>query len=273
MLFCTYKYNGLADADETAFAASIALQAYFETRTITKEDVDKCIEYWRENVSERTAPLERRRRACCEPFRLPIPTCRRLQEYVCHCKRTIPYKDEEKITEELEEAYKLYDEARLKQIDEYKTFYGPYRYNDLCKACGCRRLFGRRGLIFCTEGCDANICSYKKGDPAPPFSHPDDIDDANDASRILQTVLGDPPSLILIQRQEIDPESQTVVMTNHRGLVPQDRPSRREQYEALGGVVGKSGIVLKPVKEEERRKFLRGNRVAANRHLEVDLGV
>jgi hypothetical protein len=27
---CVYTYFGLADADETAFASSIALQAYFE---------------------------------------------------------------------------------------------------------------------------------------------------------------------------------------------------------------------------------------------------
>ena len=62
--FCTYKYDGIADADETSFAAGIALQAYFEGRTISKDDMDKCLTYWRENISERGDPIGRKRDVC-----------------------------------------------------------------------------------------------------------------------------------------------------------------------------------------------------------------
>jgi len=61
---CSYRYTGLADADETAFAAGIALQAYFEGRKISKEDMDKCLEYYREHISEKTDPEGRKRDVC-----------------------------------------------------------------------------------------------------------------------------------------------------------------------------------------------------------------
>lgn len=64
MCCCTYRYAGIANADETSFAAGIALQAYFEGRVITKEDMDKCIKYWKENVSEMEDPDGRKRGVC-----------------------------------------------------------------------------------------------------------------------------------------------------------------------------------------------------------------
>jgi hypothetical protein len=62
--FCSFRYFGIADPEETAFAAGIALQAYFESREITKQDMDKCITYWRENISEMGDPIGRKRDVC-----------------------------------------------------------------------------------------------------------------------------------------------------------------------------------------------------------------
>jgi hypothetical protein len=100
LLWCTYKYTGLADADEFAFAASIALQAYFEGRTITKDDMDKCILYWRENIRE--TPVDRVRPVCCGQYQ--VPCC--MQGQLCykkftHMKRAIPRSAT--MTERLEE--------------------------------------------------------------------------------------------------------------------------------------------------------------------------
>ena len=53
---CRLRYEGLADADETSFAAGIALQAYFEGRVLTKEGMERCLQYWRENISEMADP-------------------------------------------------------------------------------------------------------------------------------------------------------------------------------------------------------------------------
>jgi len=64
MMCCTYRYNGLADADETAFAAGIALQAYFEGRKITREEMNKCLDHYHDNISERTDPEGRKRDVC-----------------------------------------------------------------------------------------------------------------------------------------------------------------------------------------------------------------
>ena len=64
MMCCTYRYPGLADADETAFAAGIALQAYFEGRKISREEMNMCLEYYHENISERTDPVGRKRDVC-----------------------------------------------------------------------------------------------------------------------------------------------------------------------------------------------------------------
>ena len=66
MLCCVYDYAAVANPEETAFACSIALQCYFEGRTVTKEDMDKCIAFWRENIAEYTDPVNRKRAVCCE---------------------------------------------------------------------------------------------------------------------------------------------------------------------------------------------------------------
>lgn len=95
MCFCTYRYAGMADADEVAFASSIALQAYFEGRKICKDDMDQCVEYWRNNISEESDPEGRKRDVCCEPCYVPFPTCEYVYEYVCHAKRNIPYGDDD----------------------------------------------------------------------------------------------------------------------------------------------------------------------------------
>jgi hypothetical protein len=99
--FCTFTYTGLAHPDEVAFVCSIALQAYFEGRAITKEDMDKCINFWRENIAEESDPIRRKRQVCCEPYYVPCPegtTCHAM----CHPKRDIPYPDEH-VTPEIRE--------------------------------------------------------------------------------------------------------------------------------------------------------------------------
>ena len=147
MCCCTYRYEGLADADETAFAAGIALQAYYEGRVITPDDMQKCIRYWKVNISEMEDPIGRKRDVCCEPFCIPCCTC--LPCYQCtHHHRNNPFDDEEdpECTAEWMEVYNKYVQLREKQIHNYKTFIGPVRNSTLCRAAGCKRVFGRRGL-------------------------------------------------------------------------------------------------------------------------------
>ena len=86
--------TGLADADECAFACSIALQAFFENRNITREDMDKCLEYYRESIAEITDPEGRKRDVCCEPFGIPcLPSWKIPYERCCHMERTVPFAD------------------------------------------------------------------------------------------------------------------------------------------------------------------------------------
>ena len=94
MCFCSYRYDGMANGDEVAIVSSIVLQAYFEGRKITKEDVDKCIEYWRNNISEQSDPEGRKRKVMCEPHYVPCPTMKLFYK-CCHFKRTVPYGDED----------------------------------------------------------------------------------------------------------------------------------------------------------------------------------
>lgn len=72
--------------------------------------------------------------------------------------------------------------------------------SSMCRVLGCRRIFGRKGFLFCTEDI-TKIFGHKVGDPAPPFTH-EDIDDENDAARVLQAVLGDPPKNVLYIRSD-----------------------------------------------------------------------
>ena len=101
MLCCTYHYTNLAQPDETAFACTIALQAYFEGRAITPQDMDRCLEFWRDNISEQTDPIGRKRPVCCEPY--SIPSCPGYYCYRCtHVKRSIPYHGDQ-VTSEIRE--------------------------------------------------------------------------------------------------------------------------------------------------------------------------
>lgn len=206
--FCSYQYAGLADADEAAFASSIALQAYYEGRSITPDDMIKCVQFFNDHISERTDPIGRKRSVCCEPYYVPHMDC-----HCCyaatHLKRTIPYSGED-VTDEIREVYDKYETDRTRQIKKYNEFYGPVGNSTVCRTCGCRRLFGRKGLFFCTEGC--NHCGRKAGEPAPPFDVPD-IDDTWDAHTVLMTVIGPPPSDVVIHRWVYDPERGDVLET------------------------------------------------------------
>ena len=212
MCCCTYRYAGIADADETSFAAGIALQAYFEGRKITKADMDKCIEYWRDNISEMADPVGRKRDVCCEDS-CAVPCCSGAwcYENVCNVPRWNYCLDDDALepTEEWQEVRRQHDELREKQVKVYNEFTGPVRNSTVCRAAGCRRVFGRRGLIFCTEGCCDGPGSKKKekDDPAPPFRYRD-IDDENDASVVLQKVLGNPPRNVAYRRWQWDEENQ-----------------------------------------------------------------
>lgn len=115
------------------------------------------------------------------------------------------------------QVYDKYEHLRKLQIDRYENFKGPVRNSTMCASLGCRRVFGRKGFFFCTEGCikdDANAgCCYgkldrKPGDPFPPHNHHHkDIDDEWDASRVLQKILGNPPRNVLFKRWEMNNES------------------------------------------------------------------
>lgn len=219
MCFCSYHYHSLADGDETAFASSIALQAYFEGRAITKEDMDECTEYWRQNISEQRNPEERKRSVMCEPCCIPCPTAQSLYN-CCHFKRNIPYGDDDKRnTMELRAAYDKYNELCEKQKRVYAEFTGPVRTSTVCRILGCRRVFGRKGLFFCTEGC-SNFCwlhKKKPGDPPPPFEHRH-LDDDNDASIVLHKVLGDPPTTVRYTRWTFDEETNEHVLVTYPKL-------------------------------------------------------
>lgn len=201
LMCCVYAYDGIAEPEETAFACSIALQAFFEGRTLTKEDMDKCIAFWKENISELEDPIGRKRPVCCEP--IYVPCCDAVGCYkAVHPKRTVPYAGDG-VTDKLVEAYDKYAAERKKQVRRYKNARGPLRNSTLCRTMGCRRVFGRKGFCFCTEGC--NHCDRKAGEPAPPMEVVD-LDDYFDASTVLIKVLGPPPSHVVIKRWRYDPE-------------------------------------------------------------------
>jgi len=268
MCCCTYRYDGIADADETAYASGVALQAYFEGRVLTKDDMEKCIHYWKEHVSEMEDPIGKKRDVCCEPFCIPCCTCTWCYEYFANRPRNNPFdEDDPECTAEwlevreayilhqtiaallsmgfavsnftpcyetltkkhVAQVYKQHTELQKKQVHNYKTFFGPVRKGTVCRAVGCRRVFGRRGLIFCTEGCcddgDSNSsCTLKgKSDPAPTFKYRD-IDDEHDASVILQKVLGDPPLNVTYRRWQWDEENQLEMVGNSQTL--EEEPKR-----------------------------------------------
>ena len=264
---CVYPYNGIANPDETSFAMSIALQAYFEGRKITKADMDKCLEYWRENIAEHTNLEERRRKVCMEnACRFPMPSCKWCYQLV-RPKRNNPYgadgkKDDDHYvtSEELQEVYDTYNQECQQQIQRYNDYLHPVKYAHLCSACGCRRCFGRKGFFFCTEGCDKKSKQYefKEGDPAPPFIDRD-IDDENDASMILFKVLGDPPANVRIKRWIWDEDQQKHVLFQF------PRPEANDQNNVEEGVKGEAVDKYEPEKlvddegaeeEEEEDKLL-----------------
>jgi len=183
-------------------------------------------------------PVGRKRDVCCEPFYVPCFTCKKC--YRCtHPKREVPYDDDDprntKETKEVgvfcqsmsgrfgfpcqhlfyfsqnpsHQVYEHYEALRIKQIEAYETFYGPVRNSTVCRGFGCRRFFGRRGCIFCTEGCCTS--SKKPDEPAPPFEHRD-IDDENDASVILRKVLGDPPVDVVYKKWELNEQGENIVV-------------------------------------------------------------
>lgn len=114
---------------------------------------------------------------------------------------------------QLVQVYSKYEVTRQRQLQRYQSFQGPVRQSTLCRAAGCRRFFGRKGVCFCTEGC----CSHfdrRAGEPAPPFDH-QDVDDYFDASTVLFKVLGPPPPNVVIRRWRWDPEKGEQVLETY----------------------------------------------------------
>ena len=218
MLCCTYRYAGLADGDEAAFASNIALQAYFEGRKITAQDMEKCLEYWRQHVSEFYDPEGKKRGAMCEPCYVPCFPSSWFYRNLCQRQRIIPSSLDASIPQ-VKEAYDKYERLRQKQTQRWINFRQPRRLSTICQVFGCRRFFGRKGFLFCTEGCNDNPragCCYRNlhrqsGGPFPPPAHPDWEDD-HDAVRVLQAVLGDPPRNVVYQRWEWDDETKGYVV-------------------------------------------------------------
>jgi hypothetical protein len=178
--------------------------------------MQECLDYWKENLSEKSDPEGRKREVCCEPYFIPCPSC--IRWYQCtHPKRNVPYaEDDDRNTPEIKEVYKDYDIKRLQQIEAWKSYYGPRKTSTLCRTLGCKRFCGRNGLIFCFEGCCAE--SHKTGEPAPPFDQRD-IDDENDASVVLRKVLGDPPANVVYKRWEFNDQGDPTLVTRGPGLI------------------------------------------------------
>jgi hypothetical protein len=162
--------------------------------------MQQCIEFWKENLSERWNPIERKRQVCCEPLIVPTPKCISCYKFT-HPRRENPYNDDE-TTRDLKLVYEQYEIENAKQVEDFSTFYGPLYLSTLCRSCGCRRCLGRKGLFFCSEGC--TNCSRKRNDPAPHFETYD-FDNDWDASTVLLTVLGPPPKNVHIRRWRWDP--------------------------------------------------------------------
>lgn len=162
----------------------------------------------------------------CEPFCFPCPTARVFYK-CCHLKRNVPYKDnDERNTRELRAAYDQYNEQCERQKKVYMEFTAPVRRSTVCQALGCRRVFGRKGLFFCTEGC-SDFCwliHKKPGDPALPFQHRD-VDDDKDASVVLRKVLGDPPATVKYTRWMYDEEKNENVLVTYPMTGDTESPS------------------------------------------------
>lgn len=102
------------------------------------------------------------------------------------------------------QVYANYNDECTKQVKAYDEFHGPVRRSTVCRMAGCRRFSGRKGFIFCSEGC--TDCDRKAGEPAPALEV-QDFDDDHDASSLLMKILGPPPPNVVIRRWRWDPEA------------------------------------------------------------------
>lgn len=211
-------------------ASSLALQAYFEGRVMTRQDLEKCLQYWRDHVSECDDPVGRKRDVCCEPMCVPFPTGVHCYRNICQLRRTPPYASEANQTEELEKVYNDYELARRRQIERYEAFVGPVQKSTYCRAMGCRRVFGRRGALFCTEGC-CKCCQSgavrRQGphEPFPPYQIRD-LDDDNCASNILVTCLGDPPSNVVYRRWDLTKGAEMYEVVENQNIPSEESRNR-----------------------------------------------
>lgn len=202
-LGCLYLYYGLADPDETAFASNIALQAYFEGRKLTKEDMDRCVEYYKENIVPKPAPPpDPRTLSWLYRFFLAVldfikSLIKGELIYLCtHPKRNVPYTHP---VPETKRVYDLYEKHRAAEINQFREVVMEDYLPPQCT--GCDRCFGRRGVCFCTEDI-SKCCSHKRGELAPPYETPFAYDRGEySAADVLRRVVGPPPVRVVIRTE------------------------------------------------------------------------
>ncbi|CAB9529109.1 expressed unknown protein [Seminavis robusta] len=252
MMCCTYRYQGLADGDESAMASSLALQAYFEGRSFTQAQMEQCLQYWRDHVSEMGDPVHRKRPVLCQDT-CSVPSCvpsEKIYQSICQCPRKMPPHYEP--TPELQQVYDQYETQRQRQIKLYKEFKEPVRLSTWCRKLACQRCFGRKGVVFCTEGCcceDDNThrtmgrcysnlkqqaLPQDDNPPFAPYSHADWDDDHN-AATILQQVLGNPPPNVVYRKWQYDPDTKQHIVVQSPSIVVATNSSNNDKNYADNG--------------------------------------
>lgn len=194
-----YIYHGLADPDEASFASNIALQAYFEGRKLTHEEMNKCVQYYQEHIVPKPPPpRDLRKTSWLFRFLLAVLDFVRsvlkgeVVYRMTHPVRNPPYKSP---TPETNRVYELYAQDREKDLNR---FYNMQMHDYIPpRSCGCDRWFGRKGVFFCTEDID-KCFTHKKKSVAPPLETPFAYDLGEySAADVLRRVVGPPPAEVV----------------------------------------------------------------------------
>eukprot|EP00797_Seminavis_robusta_P016131 Sro2403_g326380.4 (245) ;mRNA; f:2204-2938 len=155
-------------------------------------------------------------------------------------------------TPELQQVYDQYETQRQRQIKLYKEFKEPVRLSTWCRKLACQRCFGRKGVVFCTEGCcceDDNThrtmgrcysnlkqqaLPQDDNPPFAPYSHADWDDDHN-AATILQQVLGNPPPNVVYRKWQYDPDTKQHIVVQSPSIVVATNSSNNDKNYADNG--------------------------------------
>lgn len=192
---CLFVYHGLADPDEAAFASNIALQAYFEGRKLTIQEMNKCVEYFKDLIAPKPPPPHNLR-GTTFLFRFLLAIfdfIRSVLKGEIFYRMTHPVRKNPFVppTSETTRVYDLHTEDRVADLDR---FHNKQMHDySVPKCLGCDRWFGRRGVCFCTEDI-TNCFTHKKKTVAPPHETPLAYDQGEySAADILRRVVGPPP--------------------------------------------------------------------------------